>query len=179
MVDGVRGAGRGTFGQPVPFEDLDSCSAEEVREPRIQGAGSGNGVAQLPAEHGPKLRVQQAVEEAMAQPEREPRPSRGPVRGPGFERLGVGHGGFFRCREDSRLSGVGGLLSGGGVDFLENPRHGQQECRLECRQVLQQLFGHCGVGQPDSASKAHHLHGPSQHMRQRQEHEGARTLRLE
>ena len=68
------------------------------------------------------------------------------------------------------------LLPGAVVDLLEHPRHGQQERRLERAEVGQQVGQVRGVPEADAVLHAADLDDPREHVRQRQEQQGARVV---
>ena len=99
--------------------------AEEVAEPRPQRRSAADDVVDLPADRGPQLAVDEAVEELVPQPQQQARAAAG--RGTRCTPRAVDSA----WREDPALALRRGLVLRRVVDLLEDVGHGEDDRRLE------------------------------------------------
>ncbi len=168
-VDGGRGGG---LGEAVALEDGDPDAAVEVAEAGAERSAAGDGVLHLAAHRLTQLAVDQLVEDGVAQPQAQRHAA-------GILRLRPGDGGRGGPVEDLALAAGLGLGLGGVVDLLEDPRHRQDEGRLERREVVEQRLDVGRVPHPHPGRHRQHLDEPGEHVRERQEEQGGGALGLD
>ena len=137
VVHGGRG---GRLGQAVALEDGDADAAEEVAEPRRRAARR----RRPRTRHAAAQRGRAACRRPACRTARAGPCSASPGRrcpAPRYQAMAT----WPRPVEDLALAVGLRLCLGGVVDLLEDPRHGQDEGRLELAEVVEQVLDVGGV----------------------------------